>query len=80
MRSSQDPNYLEMLSRLRRARENAGFSQSELAKLLGKPQSYISKIESCERRIDLIETLELCKVLHINLAAIIPAEFSILLK
>lgn len=41
--------------RLKRARIEAGLAQQEVASKLGKPQSYISKIESGERRLDVLE-------------------------
>jgi transcriptional regulator with XRE-family HTH domain len=52
---------------LREARTEAGFSQIELAKKLGRPQSFISKFESGERRLDLVELREICKALKISL-------------
>jgi transcriptional regulator with XRE-family HTH domain len=52
---------------LREARERAGMTQVELAKKLEKPQSFISKIESGERRVDLVELEYICKVLGISL-------------
>jgi len=54
-RNSAD--YASFLRRLRRAREDAGLSQTEVARRLGKPQSYVSKCESGERRVDVIELL-----------------------
>jgi transcriptional regulator with XRE-family HTH domain len=47
--------YAVFLRRLREARRRAGFSQSEAAQRLGKPQSFISKCESGERRVDAVE-------------------------
>ena len=45
----------EFLKRLRQAREDAGLTQVEVAGRLGRPQSYVSKCESGERRVDVIE-------------------------
>lgn len=40
---------------LRSAREEAGLTQKDAAILLGKPQSFVSKVESGERRLDVVE-------------------------
>ena len=47
--------YKEIIERLKTARIEAGLAQQEVADKLGKPQSYISKIESGERRLDVAE-------------------------
>lgn len=52
---SHDPEYRRLLKRLRQARLDAGLSQQQVAERLRKPQSYVSKCESGERRIDPIE-------------------------
>lgn len=53
--ASRSADYVHFLRRLRQARVAAGLSQSEVAKRLGKPQSFVSKCESGERRVDVIE-------------------------
>jgi transcriptional regulator with XRE-family HTH domain len=52
---------------LRELRTQAGLSQTELAKKLGRPQSFVSKFESGERRLDLVEMREICHALKISL-------------
>ena len=52
---------------LKSTRESAGLTQTALAKKLNRPQSFVSKYESGERRIDLIELREICKALKISL-------------
>jgi transcriptional regulator with XRE-family HTH domain len=41
-----------MVERLKQARQDAGLTQAQAAERLGKPQSYVSKVERAERRID----------------------------
>ncbi|MCJ7631262.1 helix-turn-helix domain-containing protein [Candidatus Bathyarchaeota archaeon] len=50
-----DDEYREFLSRLCAARIEAGLTQKEVAKFLRKAQSYVSKCESGERRVDVVE-------------------------
>jgi transcriptional regulator with XRE-family HTH domain len=57
-----------MLTELRRKR---GFTQEGLAGLLGVPQSYVSKYELGERRIDLVETLAVLRALDTDPAAFV---------
>jgi len=47
--------YKSLLGKLKRARIKSGLTQVEIAKKLGKPQSFISKVERGERRLDIIE-------------------------
>lgn len=51
---------------LRKMREEAGLTQIQMAEKLKQPQSFISKIESGERRLDLIELRQICDVLGIS--------------
>ena len=46
--------YKLFLTRLRHARIMAGLTQVEVAKKLCRPQSYVSKCESGERRVDVV--------------------------
>lgn len=48
------------------AREKSGLTQVRLAEKLGKPQSFISKYERGERRLDFTEFIELADVLEID--------------
>lgn len=47
------------------ARQAHGLTQTEVAQRLGKPQSYVSKYESGERRLDVVEFLEVCDAMNI---------------
>ncbi len=55
--------YKRFLEKLKQARVEAGLTQKEAAKAIGKPQSFISKCESGERRVDFVE-LELLAELY----------------
>ena len=51
-----------IVERLKKARLNAGLGQVEVAKKLGKTQSYLSKIESGQRRFDVLQLKEFAKI------------------
>lgn len=53
------------------ARRKKGLTQVEVADRLGKPQSFVSKYESGERRLDVIEFIQVCKALKIDPAKVI---------
>ncbi len=52
----------EIVTRLKQARMQVGLSQLEVAHKLGKTQSYLSKIESGQRRLDVLQLKELAKI------------------
>jgi transcriptional regulator with XRE-family HTH domain len=54
-KSTHSKEYAALRSELCRAREKAGLSQRGLAAQLGVPHSWVAKVESGERRVDLIE-------------------------
>ena len=53
---------------LRQMREEAGLRQVDLADKLGHPQSFVSKYESGDRCLDLVELEQVCKALGISLS------------
>lgn len=62
MASAFPLEYRQFLKRLRAAREAAGLTQADVARLLGKPQSFVSKSESGERRVDPVELKHLAEI------------------
>lgn len=56
---------------LARARDRAGFKQSDIASRLGMPASYLSKIENGTRRLDVIEFIRIAEAMDIDAAELI---------
>ena len=54
--------YRKFLARLVQARRDAGLTQIEVAKRLGKAHSFLSKCELGERRVDFVELQQLAKI------------------
>lgn len=52
-------------------RLKAGLTQNDVAKALGKPQSFIAKYEKGERRLDIIELKEIAKILKVDIGELI---------
>ena len=55
------------------ARDAAGLTQVELARRLDRPQSFVSKYENGERRLDVIEFMAVAKALDIKPCSILEA-------
>ena len=62
----RSPRYIQFRALLRQIREDAGLTQVELSERLGRPQSYVSKVELGERKIDMLETLDFCKACGVD--------------
>ena len=64
--SVHDPKYKMFCHLIINHRLRQGITQKQLAEKLHRQQSFISKYENCERRIDLIEFMEIAKALKID--------------
>ncbi len=62
MDSTRSPAYRRFLKRLVAARTDAGLTQAEVAKRLRQTQSFVSKSESGDRRVDVIELKTFAKL------------------
>ncbi len=58
--------YQKLADWLRESRESKGWSMRELGEKLGEPHSFVQKVESRERRIDVYELVQYCKVLGVD--------------
>jgi len=61
-KSIYSKNYKNFIEKLKKARLDAHLKQLDVAQKLKKPQSYISKIERGERRVDIAELKELASI------------------
>lgn len=73
MRTIGDSRYLEIITRLRLARRAKRLTQKDVARMLSVPQSFVSKYETGERRLDVVELLDICLVLDIGIQDILPS-------
>lgn len=55
-------DHKHLVEQLKKARKEVGMDQKDVAKALGKTQSYISKIEAGQRRVDVIQLKELARI------------------
>ena len=61
-----DDRYRELIERLVVARKAAGMSQASLAAKLGKPQQFVSRYELGERRLDIIEFIDVAHAVGVD--------------
>ncbi|KKS34225.1 MAG: DNA-binding helix-turn-helix protein [Parcubacteria group bacterium GW2011_GWC2_42_13] len=61
-KSIYSKEYQNIIKKLKKARLNAKLKQEDVAEKLNKPQSYISKIERGERRLDVAEMKKFAKL------------------
>jgi transcriptional regulator with XRE-family HTH domain len=65
-KSLHTPEYERFRQLLVEAREASGLTQADIASKLGRPQSFVSKYESGERRLDVVEFVHVCAVLGVD--------------
>lgn len=54
--------YKHLVEQIKKARKEADLDQKKVAKLLGRTQSYVSKVESGQVRIDIIQLKEFARI------------------
>jgi transcriptional regulator with XRE-family HTH domain len=67
-KSLYSAEYERFLRLLREAREAAGLTQMQAARKMGRLQSFVSKCESGERRVDIIELGKFCQAYGVRVA------------
>jgi transcriptional regulator with XRE-family HTH domain len=66
-RSIGTAEHRRLVDSLRQVRLDADLTQVDLAKRLREPQAFVSRYETGERRLDLLEIREICKAVGISL-------------
>ncbi len=62
---------------LRSARQKAGLTQADLAAKLHRPQSFVAKVESGERKLEMIEFIEYANILGADPGKLVEALLSV---
>jgi transcriptional regulator with XRE-family HTH domain len=70
---ARDPRYDAFFKILIEERQKQNLTQKEVAARLKKPQSYVSKYETGERRLDIVELLDVCEAINCEPERILAA-------
>lgn len=70
-KSLHTPEYEFFRSLLITAREKAGLTQAEVSARLGRPQSFVAKYEGGERRLDVVEFIQVSAALDVDAQVIL---------
>ncbi|NQD60763.1 helix-turn-helix transcriptional regulator [Enterobacter sp. CM29] len=73
MASVYSDEYQRVINALKKARKEKGMTQAQLAEALGKPQSFIAKVENGERRLDVVEFVYLARLVGTDVQRIIAS-------
>jgi len=66
VKSLRSPQHQRLIQLLTAARSKAGLTQQELADRLGRPQSFVAKYETGERRLDVVEFISISRALGLD--------------
>ena len=66
VKSIYSKKYEQFLDLLIQARKDADLTQVEVASRLGRPQSFVSKYENGERRLDVVEFLDVAEAIDLD--------------
>ncbi|MNG66276.1 Helix-turn-helix domain protein [compost metagenome] len=71
MTSVYSTEYQLVIKILRDARIEKGITQAKLAEALGRPQSFIAKVENGERKLDVVEFALIARLLGVDAGAVL---------
>ncbi len=72
------PEYRSAIDAIKQVRIELGLSQRELARRLGKPPSFVNKIEQIERRLDVVEFIAIAHAMAVKPEKLFGALLSVL--
>lgn len=72
-RTIRSPEHQALCELLIAARKKAGLTQVEVAARLGRPQSFVAKVEGGERRLDVVEFLSVARAINADPVRIVRA-------
>lgn len=64
MKTIYQTRYHALITEMIACRKQAGLTQQQVADILDKPQSYMAKIEGKDRKMDVVEFVEICKAIQ----------------
>lgn len=64
--STRTIEYEALLDYIREARLRSGFRQKRISERLGKARGYLYKVESGQRRLDVVEFVQLCRAMDLD--------------
>lgn len=70
-KSIHTEEHRRLAARLAELRRDAGVTQVELAAKLGASQSFVTKYESGDRRLDLIQLRDICRALDVRVSVVV---------
>ncbi len=72
-RTLRSPGHLALIEALKQARTEAGLTQSQVADRLRRPQSFVAKYESGERRVEVVELVQITNAIGCDPCKVISA-------
>ena len=72
-RTLRSPGHLALMAALKQARLDAGLTQTELADRLERPQSFVAKYENGERKVEVVEFVQIVSAIGCDGSSIIDA-------
>ena len=71
MKGLRSPAHRALIRALTQARTDAGLTQEQLAKRIHRHQSFVAKYETGERRLEVIEFIQICRAIGVQAADIL---------